>query len=238
MPYNALMSRVLNVILLVLLVAAGYALRYSYQREQVELRNASCANKTILPSGESVCVQEIVPPTISERVLGFENEFGCDQDATSMSCAAISIVQSYSAGPESSTLIALTDAGGTFFTVPAVLHTGTELTLKWKYAPGLLLWGDEASICIIGLDARKQPIPLTKNETRNCLPDRQPLLASAKLSSGEYRWMVADDIRTVFMEVPRSYRLSVRVLDASTHGIGGKWAGLLSDSTSNEFVIK
>ena len=56
-----------------LLAASGYAAWYSYAREQVIERNQSCAHRIPSPSGDLVCVQEIVPPTLWEKFTRSDN---------------------------------------------------------------------------------------------------------------------------------------------------------------------
>ena len=125
--------------------------------------------------------------------------------------------------------------GGTF-TVPTSIQQGTRIVLKWKSDENLLYWGDSASICLIGLDGQKQPIKLRENKGL-CYPDMQVLVATTKLSSGEYHWSSSGYIEK-FTSVPKSFELSVRVIDSLPSEGRSEWAGLISESTSNEFTFK
>ena len=64
----------------------------------------------------------------------------------------------------------------------------------------------------------------------------QFILGTTTLSSGEYRWLSSghDD---EFVSSPKSFKLSVRIIDSLPAEGRSEWAGLISQSTSNEFVI-
>jgi len=124
---------------------------------------------------------------------------------------------------------------GGAFTVPTLIQQGTQVILKWTSDKKLFYWGDIAYVCLIGLDEQKQPIKL-KEGGKSCYPDIQVLIASTPLSSGEYRWSSSAYIEK-FTSVPKSFKLSVRVLDSRPSEGLSEWAGLISESTSNEFTF-
>ena len=122
------------------------------------------------------------------------------------------------------------------FSVPSSILPETKIALKWTSDQDTLRWGNIATVCLIGLDDKKQPIKLKENKG-SCYPDLQFLLAETKLSSGMYEWLSSRN-NDKFVTSPQTYQLSVRVLDAlSSEGHSG-WSGLISESTSNEFTFE
>ena len=135
----------------------------------------------------------------------------------------------------SSTLISFPKYDNGTFSIPAVIQKGTEVTLTWTSDEFSLHWGDKAYICLIALDANKQIIERKENKEL-CYPDMQFILGTTTLSSGGYRWLSSghDD---EFVSPPKSFKLSVRIIDSLPAEGRSEWAGLISQSTSNEFVI-
>lgn len=138
--------------------------------------------------------------------------------------------------PIPSSLISLTEYGHGTFLIPNSIQRRTEIILKWTSDQYTLGWGNIATICLIGLDGRKQPVKLKENKDL-CYPDLQLLLATTSLSLGEYKWL-SSDYENKFISSPTSYQLSVRVLDSLPPEGRSEWAGLISESTSNEFTFK
>lgn len=133
-------------------------------------------------------------------------------------------------------IISLTEYGHGSFSVPTSIQRGTKITLKWTSDKYNLGWGNIATICLIGLDDQKQLIKLRENENL-CYPDLQLSLATTTLSSGEFKWLSSDN-SSKFITSPKSYQLSVRVLDSLPPEGRSEWAGLIYESTSNEFTFK
>jgi hypothetical protein len=139
--------------------------------------------------------------------------------------------------------IALTEYGrdGLFY-VPPVIERGKKLPLKWTSDPSLANWGGEVTICLIGLDDQKQSIDL-KSDKGLCYPGMDPYLyahikiATTALASGEYKWL-AEDHSDEFVTPPKSYKLSVRVLDALPTEGRSEWAGTIAESISTEFTFE
>lgn len=75
-----------------------------------------------------------------------------------------------------------------------------------------------------------------KENKELCYPDMQLILGTTTLSSGEYRWL-ASRHDNEFMSPPKSFKLSVRILDFLPAEGRSEWAELISESTSNEFII-
>lgn len=138
--------------------------------------------------------------------------------------------------PISSTLISFPKYDNGTFSIPAIIQRETEIILRWTSDKFLLGWGDKVYICLIALDAKKQVIERKENKEL-CYPDMQLILGTTTLSSGEYRWLSSghDD---GFASPPKSFKLSLRILDSLPPEGRSEWAGLISESTSNEFVIK
>lgn len=135
----------------------------------------------------------------------------------------------------SSTLISFSQYNNGTFSIPATIQQGTEITLRWTSDKFLLGWGDKVYICLIALDAKKQMIERKENKEL-CYPDMQLILGTTTLSSGEYHWLSSRHDNE-FTSPPTSFKLSVRILDSLPSEGRSEWAGLISQSTSNEFVI-
>lgn len=139
--------------------------------------------------------------------------------------------------------IALTEYGrnGLFY-VPPVIERGKKILLKWTSDPSLANWGGEVTICLIGLDDQKRSIDL-KSDKGLCYPGMEPdlyahiMIATTRLANGKYEWL-AEDNSDKFAAPPKSYRLSVRVLDALPSEGRSEWAGTIAESISTEFSFK
>ena len=134
-----------------------------------------------------------------------------------------------------STLISFPQYDNGTFSIPAAIQQGTEITLRWTSDKFLLGWGDKVYICLIALDTKKQIIERKENKEL-CYPDMQLILGTTTLSSGEYHWLSSSHDNE-FMSPPKSFKLSLRILDSLPAEGRSEWAGLISESTSNEFVI-
>ncbi len=137
--------------------------------------------------------------------------------------------------------ISLTEYGHGQFAVPENLQQEVEMTLKWTGDQSLInYWGNMAYACLIGLDENGQEIEQATELTKNknvCYPDMQFLLGTTTVSSGKYKWLVSSR-SDIFTKLPKSFKLSIRVLDSRPPEGLSEWAGLISESTSNEFKIK
>jgi len=135
----------------------------------------------------------------------------------------------------SSTLGSFTKYGNGTFSVPTDIQQGTEITLRWTSDKILLGWGDKVYICLIALDTENEVIERKENKEL-CYPDMQLILGTTTLSSGEYHWLPSSHDNE-FVSSPKSFKLSVRILDSLPPEGRSEWAGLISKSTSNEFII-
>lgn len=132
-------------------------------------------------------------------------------------------------------IISLTEYGHGAFLVPENIQQGTEVVLRWTNDKSLNSWGNIISICLIGLDEKKQVIELKENKDL-CYPDMQMTLGTTTVSSGEYKWFVSNSNK--FVTPPKSFKLSLRILDYLPPEGRSEWAGLISESSSNEFKMK
>lgn len=137
--------------------------------------------------------------------------------------------------PVSSTLILFPHYGTGTFLIPTTVKEGTEINLKWTGDEFLRIWGDKVDICLIALDAEKQMIERKENKEL-CCPDMQLILDITTLSSGEYHWLSSRHDND-FRSPPKSFKLSVRILDYLPYEGRSEWTGFISGATSNEFVI-
>jgi hypothetical protein len=84
-------SAIVAVCILSIFATGVYAAWYSYYRAKIIERNSTpCKNTQIAPDGLPVCIQEIVPPTLGEKVFGMPTRPDCDQSATTTPCSELS----------------------------------------------------------------------------------------------------------------------------------------------------
>lgn len=137
--------------------------------------------------------------------------------------------------PITSTLISFPKYDNGTFSIPTTIQQGTEIILRWTSDSFLLGWGDKVYICLIALDTKKEVIEPKENKDL-CYPDMQLMLDITTLSSGEYHWFPSN-YDNEFISPPKTLKLSVRILDFRPSEGRNEWTGLISESTSNEFVI-
>ncbi|MDE2172415.1 MAG: hypothetical protein KGJ33_00505 [Patescibacteria group bacterium] len=134
--------------------------------------------------------------------------------------------------------IVLTSAGGTQFSIPETMHKGLTISLQWTSDVTSKSYGNTAYICLVGLDKAHASIPLTENAPGCYLSEKiVALIATTTVTSGRYDWKV-DPMVDVFASTPVSYELVVSVSDSLPPQGRSEWAGLISKSTSNEFMIQ
>lgn len=166
------------------------------------------------------------------------SDFTIDTKASDMFNQILSSFKFIESGENTISPISLTEYNHGQFSVPKQLQQGTEVTLKWTSNQSLIsYWGDVADICLIGLNENGQEIEQLIKNKNICYPDMQLLLGTTTVSLGKYKWLVSNN-SDIFVTSPKSYKLSIRVLDSRSPEGLSEWAGLISESTSNEFEIK